>query len=58
MDPFKRFSDVRVGEQFRACNYDYVKIENVWDDEGDCWNAINMERHCLAYFWNEDWVKV
>lgn len=58
MDSFKRFSDVRIGEQFHTCNYDYVKIENVCDNEGDWWNAFNMELHCLAYFWNGAWVIV
>ena len=58
MNPYKRFNDINVNEQFRKLGRDYVKIENVWDAEGDCWNAIDMEHYCLAYFWNEEWVEV
>lgn len=57
MDSYKRFDDVRVGEQFCKLGHDYVKIENVWDGEGDCWNAIDMEHYCLVCFWNEEWVE-
>ena len=51
-----RFDNIDVGEMFKYFGCTYIRIEPVFDGEGDDWNAINLDHDDLAFFYNEDFV--
>ena len=51
-----RFDNVDVGEMFKNYGYTYIRIEPMTDEDGDVWNAINLDLECEAFFYNEQFI--
>lgn len=51
-----RFENIAVGEMFKYLGCTYLRIMTMTDGDGDEWNAINLDKDCDSFFYNEDWV--